>query len=50
MDFKNSATGAECLHTQAGGTHQAHECFTDGFFVVNDGDERTSFGHGAERE
>ena len=45
MDFKNSARGAECLHTQAGGTHQAHECFTDRFFVVNDGDERTSFGH-----
>ena len=48
MDFKNSATGGECLHTQADGTHQPHERFTNGFFVVNDGDEQTSFGHGAE--
>ena len=37
--------GAERLHAQAGGTHQAHQCFADGFFVVNDSDARMSFGH-----
>ena len=47
--FQKRRTGTECLHTQADGTHQAHECFTDGFFVVNDGDEQTSFGHSGVR-
>ena len=42
-------TGAERLHTQSGGTHQPHQCFTDGFLVVNDSDERTSFGHNGAR-
>src|SRR5204862_8007468 len=43
--FQEFRTGAERLHTQSGGTHQPHQCFADGFFVVNDGDERRSFGH-----
>jgi len=38
-------TGGECLHTQAGGTHQPHQRFADRFFVVNDSYVRTSFGH-----
>ncbi len=42
-------TGAECLHAQADGTHQAHQRFANGFFVVNDSNERTSFGHNAVR-
>ena len=41
-------TGTECLRLQAGGTHQAHECFADGFFVVNHRDVQTRFGHGAK--
>ena len=47
--FQKLRTGGECLHTQAGGTHQPHERFTDGLFVVNDSDERTSFGHNGAR-
>jgi hypothetical protein len=38
-------TGAERLHTQAGRTHQPHQCFADGFLVVNDSDVRMSLGH-----
>jgi hypothetical protein len=45
--FQKLRTGAECLRIQTSGTHQAHQRFTNGFFVVNDGDEQTSFGHGA---
>ena len=43
--FQKLRTGAECLHTQADGTHQAHERFANGFFVVNDSNVRRSFGH-----
>lgn len=47
--FQKLRAGGECLHTQAGGTHQAHQCFADGLFVVNDGDEPRSFGHNNAR-
>ncbi len=47
--FQKLRTGGECLHTQSGGTHQAHERFADGFFVVNDSDVRASFDHNSAR-
>jgi hypothetical protein len=44
--FQKLRTGAERLRIQTSGTHQPHERFADGFFVVNDSDVQTSFGHG----
>jgi hypothetical protein len=45
--FQKFRTGAECLHTQAGGTHQAHERLADGFLVVNDSYVQLSLSHSA---
>jgi hypothetical protein len=47
--FQKFRTGAKGLHTQAGGTHQAHQRFADRFFVVNDNYMRLSLGHNSAR-
>jgi hypothetical protein len=47
--FQKFRAGAKGLYTQAGGTHQAHERFTNGFFVVNDSDVWAGFYHNAAR-
>ena len=47
--FQKLRTGAECLHAQAGGTHQPHQRFANGFFVVNDSDVRMSLSHNSAK-
>ena len=47
--FQKLRTGAECLRIQTSGTHQAHERFADGFFVVNDSDVRRGLAHNGTR-
>src|ERR1051325_10168831 len=47
--FQKFCTGAERLSTEAGGTHQAHQRFPSGFFVVDNSNVRPSFGHNSAR-
>src|ERR1041385_3727112 len=47
--LQKSRTGAERLSTEAGGTHQTHQRFASGFFVVDNSNVRPSFGHNSAR-